>query len=104
MVGSSRETVSRTIGALAAQHLIEASQGGIRILNREALETAAGQLLRRRLKTPPADGVDDAPAIWLFEPVAMAGVHKRLRVGPLRADAWWSGLPAWSFAPGERRP
>ncbi len=49
MVGSSRETVSRTISSLVARNLIEGFQGGIRILNREALGNAAGQLLRRRL-------------------------------------------------------
>lgn len=54
MVGSSRETVSRTISSLTAQKFIESSEGGIKILNREALEDAAGQMLRRRLKTPPA--------------------------------------------------
>lgn len=54
MVGSSRETVSRTIGALAAKQFIEVADGGVRILNREALESAAGQMLRRRLKTPYA--------------------------------------------------
>jgi peptide/nickel transport system substrate-binding protein len=47
--------------------------------------------------------IDDAPAIWLFEPVAVAGVNKRLLTGPLRADAWWSGLSAWSGAPDRRR-
>lgn len=53
MVGSSRETVSRTVGALAAQGLVEVSKDGLRILDRPALENAAGQMLRRRLKTPP---------------------------------------------------
>jgi CRP/FNR family transcriptional regulator, cyclic AMP receptor protein len=49
MVGSSRETVSRTISAMAAQKHIDTSGHGITILNRDALERAAGQLLRRRL-------------------------------------------------------
>ena len=52
MVGSSRETVSRTIGAMTAKQQIEVTSEGIRILNREALESAAGHMLRRRLKTP----------------------------------------------------
>jgi peptide/nickel transport system substrate-binding protein len=43
--------------------------------------------------------VADAPAIWLFEPVAVAGVGTRLSVGPLRADGWWLGIPSWSVAP-----
>jgi CRP-like cAMP-binding protein len=54
MVGSSRETVSRTISALTAQNLVEPTKNGLRIVNREALESTAGQMLRRRLKTPPA--------------------------------------------------
>lgn len=52
MVGSSRETVSRTIGAMTAKQLIAPTDSGVRILNREALESAAGHMLRRRLKTP----------------------------------------------------
>jgi CRP-like cAMP-binding protein len=56
MVGSSRETVSRTMSSLVSQGFIESSDGGVRILNRGALETAAGHMLRRRLKTRP-DGV-----------------------------------------------
>ena len=50
MVGSSRETVSRTISALADQELVEVSRSGITIRNREALEVAAGQLMRKRIK------------------------------------------------------
>lgn len=54
MVGSSRETVSRTIGAMQAKQLVQVGDDGVRILNREALESAAGHMLRRRLKTPYA--------------------------------------------------
>jgi CRP/FNR family cyclic AMP-dependent transcriptional regulator len=53
MVGSSRETVSRTISAFTAHAWIESSPDGVRILNRHELEGSAGHLLRRRLKTPP---------------------------------------------------
>lgn len=52
MVGSTRETVSRTIGALSGKGFIAVDDGGVRIVNREALESAAGHMLRRRLKTP----------------------------------------------------
>lgn len=52
MVGSTRETVSRTIGAMTAKQQIEVGHDEIKILNREALESAAGHMLRRRLKTP----------------------------------------------------
>ena len=46
MVGSSRETISRTISDLAGRELISVSREGITIRNREALEVAAGQLWR----------------------------------------------------------
>ena len=46
--------------------------------------------------------VDDAPAIWLFEPRLVAGVHRRLRVVGLRADGWWTRLGDWSIPARER--
>ncbi len=52
MIGSSRETVSRTMSAMTSQGHIEAASGGVKIINRSALETMAGQMLRRRVKTP----------------------------------------------------
>jgi len=52
MIGASRETVSRTISAMVAKQQIEISPEGTRILNRADLESAAGQMLRRRVKTP----------------------------------------------------
>ncbi len=39
--------------------------------------------------------VDDAPAIWLYEPRVFAGVHRRIHVAPLRTDAWWAHLADW---------
>lgn len=40
--------------------------------------------------------IDDAPAIWLFEPVAVAGVNRRVSPAPLRPDAWWAYLKDWT--------
>jgi peptide/nickel transport system substrate-binding protein len=48
--------------------------------------------------------VDDAPAIWLYEPPVFAGASARLRLGVVRPDAWWMGLAGWSIAPGGRLP
>lgn len=39
--------------------------------------------------------IDDAPAIWLYEPRLMLGVHSRIRTTPFRPDAWWSALADW---------
>ena len=48
--------------------------------------------------------VDDAPAIWLYEPPILAGANARVQLGAVRADAWWMGIPGWTIAPGKQRP
>jgi peptide/nickel transport system substrate-binding protein len=46
--------------------------------------------------------IDDAPAVWLYEPRMVAGAHRRLNIVGMRADAWWAGLADWSIARGQR--
>ncbi len=48
--------------------------------------------------------VDDAPAVWIYEPRQVAGVHNRLRPTGMRADAWWAGLADWTVDPARRLP
>ena len=48
--------------------------------------------------------LSDAPAIWLYEPRFFAGTHRRLTVGALRPDAWWSGVAEWFIDPAQRLP
>lgn len=48
--------------------------------------------------------VDDAPAIWLYEPRNVIGVHRRFVTPPIRAAGWWLDLPQWSVRAGERIP
>lgn len=43
--------------------------------------------------------IGDAPAIWLYEPRLVIGVHKRIQTGPIRPDAWWSSIADWSIPP-----
>jgi peptide/nickel transport system substrate-binding protein len=46
--------------------------------------------------------VQDAPAVFLWEPRNFALIHKRVRFGALRGDAWWAGLSTWSIPAAER--
>ena len=46
--------------------------------------------------------IDDAPAIWVYEPRFFAGAHKRLQPTGLRADGWWADLPEWTIPAGQR--
>lgn len=45
---------------------------------------------------------EDAPAVWLYEPKAIIGIHRRIRTTPMRPDAWWFGLADWSIPPSAR--
>jgi peptide/nickel transport system substrate-binding protein len=46
--------------------------------------------------------VDDAPAVWLYDVLNVAGMHKRIHPTQVRADAWWADLPDWSIPANER--
>jgi peptide/nickel transport system substrate-binding protein len=46
--------------------------------------------------------VDDAPAIWLYDILTLAGVHRRVRTRNLRADGYWAGLADWNIPASER--
>lgn len=48
--------------------------------------------------------VNDAPAVWLYEPRATLIMHKRIRNTTLRPDAWWSDIEEWSIPENERIP
>ncbi len=67
---------------------------------------ATGNPARRRDLFSRANRVviADAPAIWLAEPKAVVGVHRRIRTVGLRGDAWWQHLAEWWIPDGERIP
>jgi len=44
----------------------------------------------------------DAPAVWLYEPRTVIGLHRRIRTGWMRPDAWWADLGDWHIPPAER--
>lgn len=46
----------------------------------------------------------DLPAIWLYEPRAISGIHQRFRPAAMRTDAWWSRLDEWSVDPAQAIP
>jgi peptide/nickel transport system substrate-binding protein len=69
-----------------------------------ALEARTAAAVRAHFRIAYQAAIDDAPAIWLYEPRPFAGVHRRLDIGPLRPDAWWSGVATWSIDPAQRLP
>ncbi|MFL5552225.1 MAG: peptide ABC transporter substrate-binding protein [Gemmatimonadaceae bacterium] len=47
---------------------------------------------------------EDAPAIWLYEPRKIIGIHRRIRTAKMRPNAWWFDLADWYIPPVERVP
>ena len=45
---------------------------------------------------------EDAPAVWLYEPRTVIGLHRRIRTSWMRPDAWWADLGDWYIPPPER--
>jgi peptide/nickel transport system substrate-binding protein len=45
---------------------------------------------------------EDAPAVWLYEPRTVIGLHRRLRPASMRPDAWWVDLADWYIPSSER--
>jgi peptide/nickel transport system substrate-binding protein len=46
--------------------------------------------------------VADAPAVWLYDPVTLAAVSRRIDLQPFRGDGWWAHLADWSIPPDKR--
>lgn len=42
--------------------------------------------------------VDDAAAVWLYEPRNVAAVRRDIEPVGMRADAWWAELPDWKVS------
>lgn len=61
-------------------------------------EAASRSLFTRAYQTI----VDDAPAIWLYEPRTVLGIDKRIVTTQMTPGAWWARLGEWSI-PADRR-
>jgi len=46
--------------------------------------------------------IEDAPAIWLYEPKMVLGIQRRIRPASIRPDAWWYSLADWYIPRAEQ--
>jgi peptide/nickel transport system substrate-binding protein len=67
-----------------------------------ALSAFDGMEARRLWARAFQQAVNDAPALWLYEPKTPVVLHKRFVVPTLRADGWWSDLADWRVDPAQR--
>ncbi len=72
---------------------VDSALAAFDIPTRRALFTNAYQTL-----------IQDAPAIWLAEPIPTLGYHSRLQLAALRPDAWWARLGEWWIPDDKRIP
>lgn len=62
-----------------------------------ALRASAPGVRDRHLDRAYQTIVEDAPAVWLFEPIPLLGVSRRVNVVGVRPDAWWAGIGRWTI-------
>lgn len=72
---------------------VDSALAAFDIPSRRALFTKAYQVI-----------IQDAPAIWLAEPIPTLGYHSRLQLAALRPDAWWARLGEWWIPDDKRIP
>ena len=65
---------------------------------REMNPSRSASLYRRAYRTL----IDDAPAMWIYEPRNVEGASKRIRPVGIRPDAWWADLAEWTVVAGSR--
>ena len=46
--------------------------------------------------------IDDAPAVWLYEPRFVMAIHKRIHITPTRPSAWWLDIGRWTIPLAEQ--
>ena len=46
--------------------------------------------------------IEDAPAVWLYQPPTVMGIAKRIHTGPMRADEYWAHMADWSIPADQR--
>ena len=101
-IDPSPSIIKQAWGTAGTQNYIKYSNRTFDALTDSAQATfdpaAARALYRRAYRAI----VEDAPAVWLYDPVYFAGAHKRIRPAGMRADGWWVGLPEFSIPANER--
>ena len=46
--------------------------------------------------------IEDAPGIWLYEPLTIGGIDKRIHTTTLRPDGYWASIPEWWIPAAQR--
>ncbi|HEX6597764.1 MAG TPA: peptide ABC transporter substrate-binding protein [Gemmatimonadaceae bacterium] len=46
--------------------------------------------------------IEDAPAVWLYQPPTVMGLARRIRTQPMRADEYWAHMADWSIPADQR--
>lgn len=69
-----------------------------------ALSTLDLTSARRHFRRAYETIIDDAPAVWLYEPVPVNAVHRRFTIPAWRSEAWWRTIPQWKLDPAQRLP
>jgi peptide/nickel transport system substrate-binding protein len=67
-----------------------------------ALATSDARRMRDLMRRAFQVQIDEAPAVWLYDPPTIAAVHRRFQIAPMRPDGWWVHLADWTVPPSAR--
>jgi ABC-type transport system substrate-binding protein len=109
MYGATPNQVRETWGGEAARSEHGLNQGGYQSSGFDAYVDSAIAAMkladaRRYFTSAYQIIIDDAPAIWLYEPKTVIGLDRRIKTGPMRLDAWWLDLGTWFVPRAEQIP
>jgi len=93
-IGGSRATSGNNYGSYenpVFDAYVDSGLSAVDPASRKALFTKAYETI-----------IQDAPAIWLAEPIQTVAYHSRIQLAAMRPDAWWIHIPEW-WIPADKR-
>jgi peptide/nickel transport system substrate-binding protein len=91
-----------TAGITAGQNYVSYSNPAFDAAVDSAQRTFDPQRARAHYRRAYQTLVADAPAVFLYDLLLLAGYHKRLHIPRLRADGWWTSLADFTIPANER--
>jgi peptide/nickel transport system substrate-binding protein len=100
--GSERDTWSSDAAKKGGLNYGGYSNPSFDVLLDSALATSSLPDAREYFRRANQIIVDDAPAVWLYEPKTVLAIDNRIKTTPMRPNAWWLDIAGWSIPEDER--
>lgn len=102
--GAVRVTWTSPAASMSGMNYGSYRSAGFDALVDSALESGSLSASREYFRRANQVIVDDAPAVWLYEPKTVLAIERRIRTTPMRPNAWWLDVGSWTIPAAERLP